>query len=86
MKTLTFHMITVIKPSQGRFDGNKQISRKNATVGKQGLWQGSQTRGLHVACGPGEHFVRPAMLFGNFTFRLFSLFTCVPASQQVHFK
>jgi len=59
-------MITVIKPSQGRSDRNKQIPRKNAIVAKQCLWQGSQTRGPQVACGPREHFVQPAMLFGNF--------------------
>ena len=59
MKTLTFHMITVIKPSQGRYDRNNQIPRKNAIVAKQCLWQGLKhaARRSHVAresilCGP----------------------------------
>jgi len=54
MKTLTLHMI-VIEPAQGMLNRNKEISRMNSGV--------SNTL---AACRPREHFVHPAMLFGNF--------------------
>jgi len=49
-----------------RVSFNEEGAQVHLAIKNSVLGQGSQTRGPRVSCGPRGHFVRPAMLFGNF--------------------